>query len=167
MKDRRAPASEYNIRMANYWLVKSEPTCYSIDELAQDGSTHWDGVRNYQARNFMRDGMKLGDKVLYYHSNCDPPGIVGVAEISREAYPDHTAWDPSNDHFDPKSTPDKPIWMMMEIKFVSKFPREVSLPELKATEGLDGLVVIQKGSRLSVQPVSEAHFELICGMGGL
>ncbi|BDI34215.1 EVE domain-containing protein [Capsulimonas corticalis] len=160
-------ASEYNIGMANYWLVKSEPSCFSIDELAQVESTHWDGVRNYQARNFMRDGMKLGDKVLYYHSNCDPPGVVGVAEVSREAYPDFTAWDPTNDHFDPKSTPDNPIWMMMDIKFVAKFPREVSLPELKQAEGLEGLVVIQKGSRLSVQPVSEAHFALICQMGGL
>src|SRR6185437_1538302 len=108
--------------MANYWLVKSEPSCYSIDDLARDGKTMWDGVRNYQARNFMRDGMKKGDRVLFYHSNADPMGVVGVAEVCREAYPDFTAQDPSNDHFDPSSTADNPIWMMVDIAFVAKFP---------------------------------------------
>lgn len=153
--------------MSNYWLVKSEPSCYSIDDLARDGSTYWDGVRNYQARNYMRDGMKLRDRVLFYHSNADPTGIVGVAEVCREAYPDFTAQDPANDHFDPKSTDANPIWMMVEIAFVAKFPRIVTLQEIKDAFDLDGIVLAQKGSRLSVQPVSEAHFNAILRMGGL
>ena len=153
--------------MANYWLVKSEETCFSIDDLAHAGSTHWDGVRNFQARNFMRDGMKVGDKVLYYHSNSDLIGVVGVAEVCREAYPDHTAFDPSNDHYDPKSKPENPQWMMVDIAFVAKLPRPVSLQEMKEAPELTGMTVIQKGSRLSVQSVSEEHFHAVCKMGGL
>jgi predicted RNA-binding protein with PUA-like domain len=153
--------------MANYWLVKSEETCYSIDDLARDGKTMWDGVRNYQARNYMRDGMKLGDKVLYYHSNSEIIGVVGVAEVVREAYPDHTALDPLNDHYDPKATAENALWIMVDIGFVSKFPRPVSLQEIKDAPDLAGMVVAQKGSRLSVQPVSEEHFQVVCKMGGL
>jgi predicted RNA-binding protein with PUA-like domain len=153
--------------MANYWLMKSEESCYSIDDLARDGKTMWDGVRNYQARNYMRDQMKIGDKVLYYHSNSDPMGVVGIAEVCDEAHPDFTAQDPTNDHYDPKSTPDNPIWMMVDIKFVTKFPQVVTLQEMKQSEALDGMMVAQKGARLSVQPASEEHFKVVCKMGGL
>jgi len=153
--------------MAKYWLLKSEETCYSIDDLARDGKTMWDGVRNYQARNYMRDDMKVGDKILYYHSNSALTGVVGIAEIAREAYADHTALDPENDHFDPKSTAENPIWMMVDVGFVSKFPRPVSLQEIKEAIELTGIVVAQKGSRLSVQPVSEEHFHAMCRLGGL
>jgi predicted RNA-binding protein with PUA-like domain len=153
--------------MAKHWLVKSEPSCYSIDDLARDGSTMWDGVRNYQARNFMRDQMKVGDRVLFYHSNANPMGIVGVAEVCREAYPDHTAQDPSNDHFDPTATPANPIWMMVDIAFVAKFHRTVTLQEIKESPELQGMVVAQKGSRLSVQPVNETHYQAVLNMGGL
>lgn len=141
-----------------YWLMKSEPSVYSIDHLEQEGVTHWEGVRNYQARNFMRDDMKVGDKVLFYHSNCKPPGIVGLAEVCREAYPDFFAWDPSSTYFDPKSSPEKPIWMMVDVKFVKKFDDIISLESLKQREDLEGLRVTKKGSRLSVQPVTKEHY---------
>ncbi len=144
-----------------YWLMKSEPSVYSIDHLEQEGVTHWEGVRNYQARNFMRDDMKIGDKVLFYHSNCKPPGIVGLAEVCREAYPDFFAWDPSSKYFDPKSSPEKPIWMMVDVKFVKKFDEIISLDALKQREDLEGLLVTKKGSRLSVQPVTKDHYSLI------
>lgn len=141
-----------------YWLMKSEPGTYSIDDLEADGETSWDGVRNYQARNFMRDDMKKGDRVLFYHSNDSPPGVAGVAEVSREAYPDHTAQDPKSDYHDEKATPDDPRWFMVDIRFVRKLPRVVPLPELKADPKLDDMVVTGR-SRLSVQPVEKRHFE--------
>jgi predicted RNA-binding protein with PUA-like domain len=144
-----------------YWLMKSEPECYSIDDLARDRKTFWDGVRNYQARNFMRDDMKVGDQILFYHSNADPTGVAGLARVARTAYPDHTALDPKNDHFDPKSTPSEPIWMMVDVAFVEKFEKVVTLQELKARPELDGMMVIQRGSRLSVQPVEEKHFRQV------
>ena len=147
--------------MAKYWLMKSEPSVFSIDDLAREGKTHWDGVRNFQARNFMRDGMKLGDKVLFYHSNADETGVAGVAEICREAYPDFSAWDPNDSHFDPKTKKDDPTWMMVDIAFVEKFPRIVTLHEMKDAPELTGMTVIQKGSRLSVQSVSKEHFEAV------
>jgi len=152
--------------MSNYWLVKSEPDCYSIDDLQRDGSTHWDGVRNYQARNFMQS-MKVGDGVLFYHSNADPMGVVGYAKVSREAYADFTAQDPTNDHFDPKSTSANPIWMMVEIAFAGKLKRIVTLKEIKEDPSVNGMVIAQKGSRLSVTPVSEEHFQSVLKMGGL
>lgn len=147
------------VRM-KYWLLKTEPQAYSIDDLERDGRTCWDGVRNYQARNFMRD-MKVSDLALFYHSGTEPIGVTGIARVAREAYPDHTAWDPDNMHFDPKSTPDKPSWMMVDIAFVEKFPKIVSLDTLKTTEGLEGMPVIQRGQRLSVQPVDEKHFRIV------
>ena len=151
----------------SYWLVKSEPHVFSIDDLksAPKKTTHWDGVRNYQARNIMRDEMKIGDQVLYYHSNAEPPGVVGICEIVREGYPDFTAWDENDPHFDPKTDKDNPRWMMVDVKFVEKFKRLVSLSELKAAEELSGMVLLQKGSRLSVQPVSQEHFEFIVQLG--
>lgn len=150
----------------NYWLVKSEPDAFSIDDLksAPNSTTHWDGVRNYQARNFMRDQMKIGDPVLYYHSNCDEPGIVGIAEVVKEVYPDFSAWDESSRYFDPKSTSDNPRWFMVDIQWKQTFARTVSLREMKETPALDGMKVIQRGMRLSVQPVEKAHFDHILKM---
>lgn len=148
-----------------YWLMKSEPSVFSIDDLKREGQTCWDGVRNYQARNFMRDQMKLSDRVLFYHSNATPTGVAGIAEIVREAYPDHTAFDPADPHYDPKSDPNAPTWVMVDIGYVATFPRFVTLDEIKAEPGLAGIVVAQKGSRLSVQPVSEGHFKFLCMLG--
>ncbi|MCL4198008.1 MAG: EVE domain-containing protein [Phycisphaerales bacterium] len=147
------------------WLVKSEPDCYSIDDLERDQRTFWDGVRNYQARNFMRDQMRAGDGVLYHHSGADPPGIVGIARISREAYPDHTALDPKADHFDPKASRDNPIWFMVDLEFVEKFPRVVTMKELKERPELEGLPLLQRGQRLSVMSVDPRHFEIIRRLG--
>lgn len=151
--------------MANYWLVKSEPGCYSIDTLKNepDQVTSWDGVRNYQARNFMRDAMKLGDKVLFYHS-VTKPSVVGVCEVVRESYPDHTAWNPEDDHFDPKSTEDNPRWFMVDVKFVEKFPRALTLKELRQIPGLENMELLRKGSRLSVMPVDKKEFDIICNL---
>jgi predicted RNA-binding protein with PUA-like domain len=148
-------------RAKRYWLVKSEPNVYSIADLQRDGRTFWDGVRNYQARNFMRDDMRMGDGVLFYHSTAQPMGIYGVAEVVREAYPDHTAFDPANPHYDPKSDPANPTWMMVDIGYVGTFKAPITLSMLKQTPGLDKLGVVQRGSRLSMQPVSREEWEII------
>jgi predicted RNA-binding protein with PUA-like domain len=148
----------------NYWLLKSEPDCYSIDDLQRDGTTHWSGVRNYQARNFMRDLMKPGDGVLFYHSSAEPTGVAGIAEITREGYPDHTALDPDDDHFDPKATPENTIWCMVDVKFVGKFDETIPLARLKETPGLEKMMVTQRGSRLSVQPVTEEEWKIVMKM---
>ena len=147
-----------------YWLMKSEPECYSVDDLAaeKNKTTCWDGVRNYQARNFMRDDMKKGDKVLFYHSNSKPPGVAGVARIVKESYPDFTAFDPKDKHFDPKSIQESPRWFMVDIKLEKKLKRLVSLDELRKVKSLEGMVLLQKGSRLSVQPVTKKQFETVC-----
>lgn len=147
-----------------YWLMKSEPECYSIGHLAdeENKTTFWDGVRNYQARNYMRDDMQQGDKVLFYHSNAKPPGVAGVATIVKESYPDFTAFDPQDKHFDPKSKQENPRWFMVDIKFEKKLKRLVSLDELRSVKSLDGMVLLQKGSRLSVQPVTKKQFETVC-----
>jgi predicted RNA-binding protein with PUA-like domain len=144
-----------------HWLMKTEPDAFSIDDLARLGSSMWEGVRNYQARNFMRDDMKLGDPVLIYHSNAKPPGVVGLGEVVREAYPDHTAWDPASKYFDPKSDPDAPRWFMVDVGYVETFPRLVSLDEVRNTAELAHMPLVHR-SRLSVQPVDPADFELIC-----
>jgi len=151
----------------NYWLFKSEPQVFSFDDLKNEpgATTHWDGVRNYQARNFMRDEMKVGDLVLYYHSNCDVPGVVGIAEIVREGYPDHTALDPQSNYFDPKSTTDTPRWVMVDIKWKQAFNRIVSLQEMKDTPELADMRVVQRGQRLSVQPVEKHHFDKVVSLG--
>jgi predicted RNA-binding protein with PUA-like domain len=148
----------------NYWLLKSEPDCYSIDDLQRDGTTFWSGVRNYQARNFMRDLMKPGDGVLFYHSSAEPPGVAGIAEIAREGYPDTTALDPQDDHYDPKATPENPIWMMVDVKFVRKFKELIPLAELKEVPGLEKMAVLQRGQRLSVQPVTEEEWKIVTKM---
>ena len=150
----------------NYWLMKSEPSAYSIDDLARDKTAYWDGVRNYQARNFMRDGMKKGDSVLFYHSNAEPPGIAGIAKIDKESYPDFTAWDAKDAHFDPKSPKEKPLWFMVDVQYSKKFKNFISLEELKAQPSLKGMLVLKRGMRLSVQPVEKKHFDIICKMAG-
>jgi predicted RNA-binding protein with PUA-like domain len=148
-----------------YWLMKVEPSAYSIDDLARDGSTSWEGVRNYQARNFMRDDMQVGDGVLFYASNADPPGVTGLAEIARAAYPDAFAWKKGHTYFDAASTPDKPLWYAVDIRFVERFPGIVSLDTLKSTPGLEDMVVTKKGSRLSIQPVTKREFDIVTKLG--
>ena len=147
-----------------YWLVKSEPDCYSIDDLLQDKKTFWDGVRNYQARNYLRDGMKLGDLVLYYHSSTEIPAIVGVAKVVKESYPDHTAFDPKCDHFDVKSKKESPTWMMVDLAFVRKIDPPITLESLRQVKELAKMTLLQKGSRLSVQPVTESEFNVVISL---
>lgn len=143
----------------NHWLVKSEPDSYSIEDLERDGSTSWEGVRNYQARNLMNE-MKKGDRVLFYHSSTKPPGVAGIAEVVREAYPDEHARDRKSDYFDPKASADNPIWVMVDIGHVETLPRLVTLEEIKADGELADMVLVKR-SRLSVQPVGKAEFERI------
>lgn len=159
----QSAAAGHRRRGKAYWLVKSEAHEFSIDDLANspDQTTCWDGVRNYQARNMLRDEMHMGDLVLFYHSNADPPGIAGIVKVVNEGYPDHTAFDPNDKHFDPKSNQSDPRWFMVDVQFVEKFRRELSLTELKQMPELDGMVLLQKGSRLSIQPVSEEQFKVI------
>lgn len=152
-----------------YWLMKSEPDVFSYADLvaAKNSTTLWDGVRNYQARNTMRDDMKVGDLVLYYHSNTKPPGVVGVAEVVREGYPDPTQFDPNDSHFDPKAKEESPTWVVVDIRAKAELPNYVPLDALKANGKLAEMAVIQRGQRLSVQPVSAAHFREVLRMGGL
>jgi len=152
-------------QLVNFWLMKSEPSVYSIDDLARDGKTTWEGVRNYQARNSMRDVMKVGDMVLFYHSNCAPPGVAGLARVCREAYPDPSALDPQSLYYDPKATPANPIWVLVELEFVAKFSYFVSLEELKTHFAETELLVIRRGMRLSVQEVTPEHFAQIQQLG--
>ena len=146
-----------------YWLMKSEPDEFSIDDLEhRPGQTEpWDGVRNYQARNMMRDQMRRGDQVFFYHSNTKVPGIVGIAEVVREGYPDHTAFDPDDPHHDPKSDPDNPRWFMVDVRFVRRLDRTISLVELKADPALTDMPLVRRGNRLSVMPVTEAQWNHI------
>ncbi len=152
--------------MTRYWLMKSEPHVYPWEQLLEDGTTHWDGVRNYQARNLMRDEMRMGDLVLFYHSNCKPPHVAGVARVCKEGYPDHTAQDPSSNYFDPKATPEDPRWMMVDIEPVIELSK-VELSDLRLNPELEGMPLLRRGQRLSVQPVPPEHFEIVCRMGGL
>lgn len=140
------------------WLMKSEPDVYSIDDLRRDGVEPWEGVRNYQARNYMRE-MAEGDLALFYHSSAKPPGVAGICRIVREAYPDPTQFDRKSEYYDPKSKKDDPRWSRVDVEFVEKFDQEISLPTLKDDPALQGMRVIQKGSRLSVQPVDKKHFK--------
>ena len=148
----------------NYWLIKSEPDAFSIDDLknATGKKDYWDGIRNNKARNFIRDEMKKGDLAFFYHSNCKPPGIVGICEVVSEAYPDHTAFDPNEKYFDPNSDPENPRWMMVDVKYRRKTRRMISLEEIKQhAERLEGFPLIRKGNRLSIMPVSKDHWEII------
>ena len=152
-------------RTRRYWLLKCEPEAYTIDDLERDGTTSWEGVRNFQARNSMRDDMKVGDGMLFYASNAEPSGVTGLAEISRQAYPDPYAFEAGHKYFDEKSDPASPTWYMVDIRFVETFPEIVPLAVLKATPGLEKMVVTQKGSRLSVQPVTKEEFEIVQKLG--
>ena len=154
------------MKRKKYWLMKSEPDVFGIEDLkkAPRQTECWDGVRNYQARNFMRDEMKKGDLVLFYHSNATPPGIAGVAEVIKEGYPDHTALDPQSPYYDPKSSPDNPRWIMVDVKFKKQFSRIVSLEELKNQISLKNMKILQKGNRLSITPVTQTEFEYITKM---
>lgn len=149
-----------------YWLLKCEPAAYTIEDLERDGTTTWEGVRNFQARNMMRDDMKMGDGVLFYASNAEPSGVTGIAEVSREAYPDPYAFRKGHKYFDPKSDKDNPAWYTLEIRFVERFEEIIPLAVLKETPGLEKMVVTQKGSRLSVQPVTKEEFEIVRRLGG-
>lgn len=146
-----------------YWLLKTEPESFSIDDLAKqpNQTTYWSGVRNYQARNFLRDDMEVGDRVLFYHSNAKPPAIVGTAKIVRAGYPDFTALDRKDHHYDPQATTDNPRWFMVDIQFEKKFPRVLGLDELKTIAALKKMELLRKGSRLSVQPVTKPEFDAI------
>ena len=146
----------------HYWLVKSEPTVFSLEDLSRqrNQTTGWEGVRNYQARNFLR-AMQLGDKALFYHSNAKPPAVAGSVEIVRAAYPDETAWDPSSGYHDPRASPDNPVWSRVDVRLVEIFPRQVSLDVLRGLTSLAGMELLRRGSRLSVQPVTAAEFRTI------
>ncbi|HVR96058.1 MAG TPA: EVE domain-containing protein [Thermoanaerobaculia bacterium] len=152
-------------KVKRYWLMKCEPEAYTIEDLERDGTTTWEGVRNFQARNSMRDDMKVGDGVLFYASNAEPSGVTGIAEVSRAAYPDPFAFEPGHTYYDPKSDPDNPTWYMVDIRFVETFPEIVPLSTLKEARGLEKMVVTQKGSRLSVQPVTKEEFGIVQKLG--
>jgi predicted RNA-binding protein with PUA-like domain len=145
----------------NYWLVKSEADCYSIEDFKRDKKTAWTGIRNYQARNFMRDGMKKGDMVFFYHSQSEPSGIYGLARVVSAPYPDPTAFDKKDEHYDPKSKKENPVWMCVDLEYVKAFKEPLSLAEIKRDPKLEGIRVAQKGDRLSVSPISEKHFKYI------
>lgn len=147
----------------NYWLIKSEPDAFSIDDLAATDKEHWDGVRNYQARNFMQQ-MNKGDLLFFYHSSCKPAGIVGIAEVATEAYVDHTAQDPDSNYHDPRATTENPRWYMVDVALKQKFKKMISLAELKRQPDLEEMKLLQKGNRLSVMPVDPVHWQLICQM---
>lgn len=148
-----------------YWLLKSEPSVFSIDDLEKRGTSLWDGVRNYQARNFLR-AMKAGDHAFFYHSSCPEPGVIGLMTVARAAYPDPTQFDPDGPYFDPKSPPDAPRWDGIDVRFAERFAAVVPLAALKATPALANLALVQKGSRLSVMPVSPAEWKAILKLAG-
>jgi predicted RNA-binding protein with PUA-like domain len=148
-----------------YWLMKCEPAAYTIADLERDGTTSWEGVRNYQARNFMRDQMQVGDAVLFYASNADPSGVTGLATIARAGYPDQFSWKKGHKYFDAASSKDKPLWFMVDIAFEEQFADTVPLQTLKDTAGLEDMVVTKKGSRLSIQPVTKAEYAIVVRLG--
>lgn len=150
--------------MPNYWIFKSEPDVFSIDNLEKDKTTYWDGVRNYEARNFLRDKVKKGDIVLFYHSNCEKPGIYGICEVIKEGYPDFTQFEPTHKYFDPKSKKDNPTWFMVDIKFVRKLKKPILLEEIKSNPKLKKMRLVQKGNRLSILPITKEEFDEILKM---
>ncbi|PIT91228.1 EVE domain-containing protein [Candidatus Kaiserbacteria bacterium CG10_big_fil_rev_8_21_14_0_10_49_17] len=150
----------------NYWLFKSEPDCFSLQDLKKKKTEHWDGVRNYQARNFLRDEIEKGDMVIFYHSSCAEPSAAGVAKVVRSGYPDFTAWDPHSEHPDPKSTKENPRWYMVDVQFEREFKNPVTLREMRTMAGLEGMQLLAQGNRLSVMPISKQHFEIIVKAGG-
>ena len=150
--------------MMQYWLMKSEPETYSIDDLKVFKTDHWDGIRNYQVRNFFRDQMKVGDKAFFYHSNCKEPGIVGLMEIASEAYTDHTAFDKDEKYFDAKSDPDNPRWLMLDVKYIRHTKRNITLSELREHKEIEDMRLLQKGNRLSVIPMTKSEWDYILGL---
>ncbi|NNC90660.1 MAG: EVE domain-containing protein [Akkermansiaceae bacterium] len=150
----------------NHWLVKSEPDVFPLAKLKKVKKEPWDGIRNYQARNMMRDEMTIGDLVLFYHSNCDVPGVAGVARVASKPYPDPTQFDPDSKYHDPKSPEDNPRWILVDMEFVAEFPEHVSLAAMKDDKALDGMLTLRKGNRLSITPVEGKHFRRVCKMGG-
>jgi predicted RNA-binding protein with PUA-like domain len=144
-----------------YWLMKCEPDAYSIDDFARDGKTHWEGVRNYQVRNFMRDDMKLGDGVLFYASSAEPSGVTGLARVCREAYPDPYAFKKGHEYFDPKSRKENPTWLMVDLEFIEKLGRVFTLEDIKRTPGLENMLVARRGNRLSVTPVTRQEWDIL------
>jgi len=148
-----------------YWLMKCEPAAYTIDDLARDKQTGWEGVRNYQARNFMRDQMQVGDGVLFYASNADPSGVTGLATIAKAGYPDPFAWKKGHKYFDPDTKQDAPTWYTVDVAFEERFPDIVSLETLKSTKGLEEMMVTKKGSRLSIQPVTKPEYDIVVKLG--
>ena len=146
------------------WLMKSEPSEFGIDDLEENGTEPWDGIRNYQARNMIRDDMRPGDLAFFYHSNCDVPGIVGIMEVASAAYPDPTAFDPDDRHHDPASDPENPRWFLVDVRFGRKLGRTISLAELKARPELEGFPLVRRGNRLSVMPVSDDEWEFILSL---
>ena len=151
--------------LKRHWLFKSEPGAYSYDDLVRDGVAEWDGVRNYQARNLLRDEIKEGDGVLFYHSSAKPNAVIGTATVVRSGYPDHTAWDPRSAHPDPKSTPAGPVWYMVDIEAAERFDRQVAMDEMRGNPALAGMMLLKRGMRLSVQPVTRQEFEAVRAMG--
>ena len=147
-----------------YWLMKSEPDAYSIDDLERDGREKWDGIRNYQARNMMRDDMKISEEVFFYHSNCKDPGIVGVARVASEPYPDPTQFDKKSKYYDAKSSADNPRWCLVDVEFVRKLTRNITLTELKAQKSLADMILTRKGNRLSIMPVARKHWNKILSL---
>jgi len=148
-----------------YWLLKTEPSVFSFDDLLRAGTTGWDGIRNYQARNFLRDQMKKGDGLLIYHSSAEPTAVVGTAEVVREGHPDPTQFDRKDDHYDPESRPEDPRWFQVEVRAVAKLPHPVTLERIKRTPALAGMNLLRRGNRLSVQPVEGAEFRAIVKLG--
>ena len=148
-----------------YWLMKSEPEVFSIDDLKKHKESFWDGVRNYQARNYMMKDMQVGDLVLFYHSNAEPSGIAGIAKVSKKASPDPTQFDKKSEYFDEKSSKENPRWYAVHVSFVEKFKHFISLEEIRGEKAVKDMVLLQKGSRLSVQPVTEKQFEILCHIG--
>jgi len=146
------------------WLMKSEPDAYGIDDLERDGRTMWDGIRNYQARNMMRDEMRIGDDVLFYHSSCEIPAVVGMARVASDSYPDPTQFDARSKYYDPKSTPDEPRWMLVDIEFVRRLGKPVTLADIKQHPGLDDMILARRGNRLSIMPVSREHRDIIVSL---
>jgi predicted RNA-binding protein with PUA-like domain len=144
-----------------YWLMKSEPDVYSIDDLQRDGREMWDSIRNYQARNMMRDDMRIGDDVFFYHSNCKEPAVVGIMKVASEPYPDPVQFDESSRYFDPKSSKDNPRWVLVDVEFVRKLDKPITLAEIKAHPGLDDMILTRRGNRLSIMPVDKKHWDLI------
>lgn len=153
--------------MKSYWLMKSEPDVYSIDTLQKDKTTWWEGVRNYQARNFMMNEMKVGDEVLFYHSNAEPPGVAGLATVTKAAQPDPSQFDKKSEYYEKAATPEKPRWFCVQVGFKAKFKELVALDTLRADGALKEMLVLKKGQRLSVQPVTKAHFDRVKKLGGL